>query len=92
MAKIIVKEGRDNSRNRRREQRRKEREAKKLSEQEARKLEMENAGGLPALKAAKAIDSAVVPVKDEIFIDDQGGDAMNLVVNHAHQRDPRKKW
>lgn len=23
---------------------------------------------------------------------DSGGDAMHKVVNHAHQRDPRKKW
>lgn len=73
---IIIKPARDNSRNRRREE---------------RKAEILEKGGLAAMRGEKAAEAAVAHEKTEVD-DDSGGDAMFKVVNHAHQRNPNKKW
>lgn len=88
---IIIKPARDNSRNRRREARKSEREEEADKIREKRKAEILEKGSLAALRGEKAAEAAVAHEKAEVE-DDSGGDAMFKVVNHAHQRNPNKKW
>jgi hypothetical protein len=91
MVKIIVKEGRDNARNRRREERRLQREQNSADASLERKVANELNGGRAGLLAEKAT-GGIETTDKEAPIDSGGGDAMYRVVNHAHQRDPKKKW
>lgn len=88
---IIIKPARDNSRNRRRDARKTEREEEESKIREERKAELLEKGSLAALRGEKAAEAAVAQEKVEVD-DDTGGDAMFKVVNHAHQRNPNKKW
>lgn len=88
---ITIKPARDNSRNRRREARKAERAEKENKSREERKAEILEKGGLAAVRGEKAAELAVAHEKTEIE-NNSGGDAMFKVVNHAHQRNPKKKW
>ena len=88
---IIIKPARDNSRNRRREARKAERAQEADKCREERKAEILEKGGLAAMRGEKAAEAAVAYEKTEVD-GDSGGDAMFKVVNHAHQRNPNKKW
>ncbi|MFY7341561.1 hypothetical protein [Enterobacter cloacae complex sp. IR5422] len=88
---IIIKPARDNSRNRRREARKTERAEEAEKCREERKAEILEKGGLAAMRGEKAAEAAVAHEKTEVD-DDSGGDAMFKVVNHAHQRNPNRKW
>lgn len=91
MAKIIVKKAKDNSKNRYRERRRVARELSSDADSLARKIEIELYGGAAGLKAERAIFGMVEAEKSPP-VDVTGGDAFYLKVNHAHRRDPKKKW
>lgn len=91
MVKIIVKEGRNNARNRRREERRLQRERNSADASLRRKVANGLNGGRAGLLAEKAT-GGIETTDKEVPIDSGGGDAMYRAVNHAHQRDPKKKW
>lgn len=76
---------------RRREARKAERAEKENKSREERKAEILEKGGLAAVRGEKAAELAVAHEKTEID-NNSGGDAMFKVVNHAHQRNPKKKW
>ena len=91
MVKIIVKQGRDNSRNRRREERRLRREQDSSDAALERKIDNELNGGRAGLLAEKAVGGLETTDKEDP-LESGGADAMHRVVNHAHQRDSKKKW
>ncbi|WP_293649083.1 hypothetical protein [Pantoea septica] len=91
MVKIIIKEARDNARNRRRESRRLQREQDSADLALQRKIAIELNGGRAGVLAEKA-SGAIESVDKEPPPETGGGDAMTLRVNHAHQRRPSKKW
>ncbi|NHV62829.1 hypothetical protein G9X43_07940 [Cronobacter turicensis] len=53
---------------------------------------LESLGGLHGVLAEKAVSQPTEPVKDPQQLEQDGCDAMTMRVNHAHQRDKRKKW
>ncbi|EOI5715337.1 hypothetical protein [Cronobacter turicensis] len=53
---------------------------------------LESLGGLHGVLAEKAVSQPTEAVKDSQQAEEGGCDAMKMRVNHAHQRDKRKKW
>lgn len=89
MVKITVKAASNNSRNRRRDRRKDEREKEESNFKFERKLApLLNGCSEAALKATDLPGETKEPEQESVV----GGDAIHKVVNHAHQRDPRKKW
>ncbi|EOC5807420.1 hypothetical protein ACI49Z_003443 [Cronobacter turicensis] len=91
-AKITIKPGKDNSRNRRRERRKQERDEADKQASAERLESLESLGGLHGVLAEKALRQPTEAVKDKQQAEEGGCDAMTMRVNHAHQRDKRKKW
>lgn len=91
MVKIIVKPAKDNARNRRRDERQRQRDQRSSEASLERRIANELTGSRAATLAEKASGGIENITKDPI-LESGGGDAMHSVVNHAHQRDPRKKW
>ncbi|NXZ86390.1 hypothetical protein HZI30_05495 [Serratia fonticola] len=96
MTKVIVIEARENSR-KRRLKRRQETHSEKIAEYKenerllAEKLKEEKRLQEVSDRVLKAVHTPVV-AKDLSPAQEPKDDAMNHKVNHAHQRDPRKKW
>ncbi|WP_227540385.1 hypothetical protein [Klebsiella sp. P1CD1] len=94
--KVIFKEGKDNSKNRRYKQRgelmaKRKAEAKEAAEKELEKRKEDAGIGGASDSVAKAILSPQV-TKDTLPALEKSDDAMYHKVNHAHQRNPKKKW
>lgn len=91
MVKIIVKHGKDNAKNRYRARRKAARDEAEKEQSVERKVALALNGGFAGLVAEKAIGGQESTDKTPAE-DGSGGDAMHLIVNHAHQRSPKKKW
>lgn len=66
---------------------------KKINDErmEAHREAIEEAGGIIGFKAEKAL--SMPAIKDDLVMTlEKKDDALNRVVNHAHQRNPRKRW
>lgn len=65
--------------------------ARKAAElKERRALNTQELGA--EVNVVKAVSMPPVARDKSSEIDEAGGDAIYRIVNHAHQRDPRRKW
>ncbi|HFG8877236.1 TPA: hypothetical protein ACGSU1_000461 [Yersinia enterocolitica] len=96
MTKIIVIPAKDNSRNRRRKLRGDHFKASAIEREEEKRRNLDQIKSENDLNGASdsVMKAILIPVvaKDVSLAKEPKDDVMNHKVNHAHQRDPRKKW